>query len=176
MLREDKKAGFFYDRPLLFWRSYFFRCTSIKLVRFRRADMESLRREQMAKPVRVLEHGHSRRVWWWFENSFYWEDDGYSSDDVLALVRDRQRRKQRQLQRAKDLLSIEEDRGPRRDPIPRDIRRAVFTRDGGRCVQCSGTFDLQYDHILPVALGGATTIQNLQVLCADCNREKSDSV
>ena len=37
-------------------------------------------------------------------------------------------------------------------------------------------FDLQYDHVLPVALGGATTIENLQLLCADCNRRKSDSL
>ncbi len=30
--------------------------------------------------------------------------------------------------------------------------------------------------ILPVADGGATTLQNLQLLCADCNRSKSDSI
>lgn len=35
---------------------------------------------------------------------------------------------------------------------------------------------LQYDHVLPVALGGATTVENLQLLCADCNRRKSDSL
>jgi HNH endonuclease len=29
---------------------------------------------------------------------------------------------------------------------------------------------------LPVAHGGATTLQNLQLLCADCNRRKSDSI
>jgi anti-anti-sigma factor len=33
-------------------------------------------------------------------------------------------------------------------------------------------FDLQYDHVIPVALGGATTTGNLQLLCADCNRKK----
>jgi 5-methylcytosine-specific restriction endonuclease McrA len=27
-------------------------------------------------------------------------------------------------------------------------------RDGGQCVECGGRFDLQYDHILPVALSG----------------------
>ena len=26
--------------------------------------------------------------------------------------------------------------------------------------------------VIPVALGGATTIANLQLLCGDCNREK----
>jgi len=64
----------------------------------------------------------------------------------------------------------------RRSPIPTELRRVVFERDGGSCVECGGAFDLQYDHILPVAHGGATTLQNLQLLCADCNRRKSDSI
>jgi 5-methylcytosine-specific restriction endonuclease McrA len=63
-----------------------------------------------------------------------------------------------------------------RIPIPSDLRRTVFERDGGRCVECGSNFDLQYDHVLPVALGGATTLENLQLLCADCNRRKSDSL
>ncbi|MGP7999684.1 MAG: HNH endonuclease [Streptosporangiaceae bacterium] len=33
-------------------------------------------------------------------------------------------------------------------------------------------FDLQYDHLLPVALGGATTVDYLQLLCGGCNRTK----
>ena len=52
------------------------------------------------------------------------------------------------------------------------MKRAVFERDGGKCVQCGSNFDLQYDHVIPVAMGGATTIENLQLLYADCNREK----
>jgi HNH endonuclease len=28
------------------------------------------------------------------------------------------------------------------------------------------------DYVLPLALGGATTVANLQLLCADCNRRK----
>jgi 5-methylcytosine-specific restriction endonuclease McrA len=35
---------------------------------------------------------------------------------------------------------------------------------------------LPYDHVIPVALGGATTIGNLQLLCGDCNREKGADV
>ena len=74
------------------------------------------------------------------------------------------------------LLNVEEGQTPRvggtREPIPREMRRAIFERDGGKCAQCGSNFDLQYDHVLPVALGGATTIDNLQLLCGDCNREK----
>ncbi|MBL9155796.1 MAG: HNH endonuclease [Verrucomicrobiales bacterium] len=32
--------------------------------------------------------------------------------------------------------------------------------------------NLQYDHIKPVARGGGTTVQNLQLLCQSCNQAK----
>ena len=73
-------------------------------------------------------------------------------------------------------MRAEENGLPTREAIPSELRRAVFERDGGHCVQCGSSFELQYDHILPVALGGATTPENLLLLCADCNREKSDSL
>jgi 5-methylcytosine-specific restriction endonuclease McrA len=74
------------------------------------------------------------------------------------------------------LLNVEEGRQERprnqRQPIPREIRRPVFERDGGSCVEYDSTFDRQYDHVIPVALGGATSLDNLQLLCGDCNRTK----
>ena len=95
---------------------------------------------------------------------------------MLALIRDRQRRSAQRLDRAHMLLNVEEGGAPpshgRRESIPREVRRAVFERDEGRCVECGSNFDLQYDHVIPVALGGATTIKNLQLLCGSCNRDK----
>jgi 5-methylcytosine-specific restriction endonuclease McrA len=61
---------------------------------------------------------------------------------------------------------------PRREALPRELRYAVWERDGGRCVECGSAFELQYDHVIPVALGGATSAENLQLLCGDCNRAK----
>jgi 5-methylcytosine-specific restriction endonuclease McrA len=98
------------------------------------------------------------------------------AEDVKALVLQRKRRLGQKLQSARSLMRAEENGRPTRAPIPTELRRAVFERDGGRCVDCGGSFDLQYDHILPVAHGGATTLQNLQLLCAECNRGKSDSI
>jgi 5-methylcytosine-specific restriction endonuclease McrA len=52
----------------------------------------------------------------------------------------------------------------------------TLARDGGRCVQCGSRFELQYDHVIPLALGGASTVDNLQILCAPCNGRKGASL
>lgn len=63
-----------------------------------------------------------------------------------------------------------------RKPIPTSVKKAVWKRDGGKCVSCGSDVDLEYDHIIPVAKGGSSTIQNIQILCKKCNRKKSASI
>ena len=63
-----------------------------------------------------------------------------------------------------------------RTPIPEAVRSEVWRRDGGRCVKCSSKENLQFDHIIPVARGGATSAQNLQLLCQQCNRVKGTRI
>lgn len=174
-LRQDSNAHFLQDRGFLFRKRLWFTGTCCPPVR---VDLPSYARLEAARhqePVQVVRSGS--RVWWWFEDAFYWESGGYSPRDVLALVRDRQRRAAQRLDRARTLLNVDEglQERPRgqRQPIPREVRRAVFERDGGRCVECGSDFDLQYDHVIPVVLGGATRVDNLQLLCGTCNRDKS---
>lgn len=64
----------------------------------------------------------------------------------------------------------------RRTAIPRAVRRAVFARDNHCCVKCFATEDLALDHIYPWSLGGADTVENLQVLCRSCNSSKGARV
>lgn len=56
--------------------------------------------------------------------------------------------------------------------IPQAMRTAVWQRDGGKCVECQAAEYLEFDHVIPHSKGGATSIQNLQLLCRKCNQEK----
>lgn len=62
--------------------------------------------------------------------------------------------------------------------IHRDLRLAVFERDGWICQGCGiavcrgGCGCANADHIYPEALGGPTTLENLQTLCKRCNCRK----
>lgn len=56
------------------------------------------------------------------------------------------------------------------------VHRAVIFRDGGRCVLCGSREALQFDHLIPQALGGASSYANLRLLCMKCNLQKSNRV
>lgn len=43
---------------------------------------------------------------------------------------------------------------------------------GGTCQYCGSTKNIEIDHILPVAKGGANEIANLQLLCYSCHKDK----
>ena len=173
-LREDTNATLFSDRGgFLFRQRHFFTATGLAPVLLD-ADVVRMLEAGGAEPVEVA--ATEARTWWWFDGAFYWENAGYEPRDVHALIARRERRHAQELQRAHTLLSVDQAEGPRRQSIPQDMRRAVYERDGGRCAVCEATFDLQYDHVLPVAHGGATSVENLQLLCGSCNREKSASI
>ena len=68
----------------------------------------------------------------------------------------------------------------RRREIPLNVRHEVFRNAENRCQQCGKSaadgVKLEVDHIMPVSRGGSDDISNLQLLCFECNRGKSDRV
>lgn len=59
------------------------------------------------------------------------------------------------------------------------LKVQVLMRDGNRCrlcgVECNdGLHNIHFDHIIPWSKGGETTLENLQVLCSDCNLAKGN--
>lgn len=71
--------------------------------------------------------------------------------------------------------------GKRNRTIPAHVRRVVWTRDAGRCTftsnsgrRCSATRALEYDHVVPFARGGATTIPGLRLRCRAHNQYEAE--
>jgi len=63
-----------------------------------------------------------------------------------------------------------------REQIPEEVRMYVWRRDNGRCIKCNSDKDLEFDHIIPISEGGSNTERNIQLLCAKCNKEKSNKI
>ena len=74
-------------------------------------------------------------------------------------------------------LSVWDYRLLESDPVPDSLRYEVLKAANGRCALCGITKKdrpLQVDHIKPRSRGGTNAIENLQALCDECNRAKSN--
>lgn len=61
--------------------------------------------------------------------------------------------------------------------IPSEIKKIVWERDKGRCVLCGSSDELHFDHDLPYSKGGTSiTPDNVRILCARHNLQKSDKI
>ena len=60
----------------------------------------------------------------------------------------------------------------RKAHIPAAVARAVYARDGRRCLYCGALAPLTLDHVLPEAKEGQPVAHNLVVACGPCNEEK----
>jgi len=64
-------------------------------------------------------------------------------------------------------------RVPYRGSVPL-TRRAIFARDGGRCVYCAAPAT-SIDHVIPRSRGGLHEWDNVVSCCRRCNHAKADS-
>jgi hypothetical protein len=129
--------------------------------------------EQQDRPLPLVDE--DERTLWWYADRLWWARTDLDDEDVAALVGQRDAREARRLEHAHALRAAGGAAvHGRRTAIPADVKRAVWQRDGARCVECGGAELLEYDHVIPVALGGATTLANLQLLCGPCNRAKGE--
>lgn len=67
-----------------------------------------------------------------------------------------------------------------RTAFPWAVKEPLLKETGGKCAHCGAPLDrytnLTVDHFIPLNKGGTNDVQNLTVLCEDCNKEKSDMV
>lgn len=127
------------------------------------------------EPILIHRDKHKLRDHWLYELKVYvTSDQQLTPADVSALLNEAANRRRLQLEKAHALQAMTEElsKGPKREHIAQDVKILVWQRDGGRCVNCGSQSDLEFDHIIPIAMGGSNTARNLQLLCEPCNRRK----
>src|SRR6266568_2427907 len=66
-----------------------------------------------------------------------------------------------------------------RPALPKRLRDIIMAADRSRCVACKRSprrhgVKLQFDHYIPWSFGGLSSLFNVMLLCAECNRVKSN--
>jgi len=114
---------------------------------------------------------------------------------IEAAIRECERRKFAATRASSPRKGAEERDPPRAAPTPppaparpsrhvrAPVRRAVWLRDGGRCTfltssghRCRERRFLEFDHAVPLARGGPSTVENLRLRCRTHNQEEANRV
>jgi hypothetical protein len=125
------------------------------------------------EPERVRVYEKIRKGIWSYNGLFHLVDSWKERDDFRTVFKFK-------------LIAVEGDENvsvpvqrdiQRRRLIPTTVKLAVWKRDGGKCTICGAKDELHFDHDLPYAKGGTSiTVDNVQLLCARHNLEKSDRI
>ncbi len=115
---------------------------------------------------------------WLYKSRIYIESRGsqFSEEEREFLVHKQYLKETKQFENLKTSLDASSKPVRHRSQIPSKVKIFVWQRDCGQCVDCGSKENLEYDHIIPFAKGGSNTERNLQLLCGNCNRLKSDKI
>jgi hypothetical protein len=127
--------------------------------------------------IPVRGQGNPGDDYWVFRDEVFVAEVNLKPNEVKALILEAENKFKAKIARAvalQEQVAIIE--GPKRRAIPDTIKVLVWQRDKGKCVRCGGNRLLEFDHIIPVSMGGANTARNIQLLCEGCNRTKGGSL
>ena len=112
--------------------------------------------------------------------NYIWElkesEEDYSFEEITLLLLEEKHKKDKKFDKLKNKFSSKSNSSFNRKAIPQNVKMYVWRRDEGRCAYCGSRKNLEYDHIIPLSMGGSNTERNIQLLCEKCNREKSDNI
>jgi hypothetical protein len=136
--------------------------------KFFRAALEHKDKGRPAELVKVYEK----------INSGIWTFNGVFKLIDAWVVRSKNRKVFKfKLELTEEVHTIEVETLDHNRLIPSDVKREVWRRDGGKCVQCGSRNNLHFDHIIPYSKGGSSlTVNNIQLLCARHNLVKRDRI
>jgi hypothetical protein len=139
-----------------------------------------------ARAVGELIEKQKSEPWWprnygcciYQDKIYYVEAPGLDPTERSLLVKHFALRQQLTFKRiSKEIQAFENlERMTHREVIPESVRIFVWQRDGGKCVECGRRDSLEFDHIIPLADGGASTERNVQLRCTPCNQRKGKNV
>jgi hypothetical protein len=147
----------------------------------REAENDAAILQTTSEPIRLTREDRSSQLEYALYRGVVWECGRPLLPEQWRALAD-SRLAEEEAALAQDLAQALGDQPPStesnggRQGIPTAVRRAVWARDNGRCVQCGSRERLEYDHIIPLSKGGSNTERNIELLCEACNRAKSDSI
>ncbi len=104
--------------------------------------------------------------YWRYKDKWYVEDDGLKPDEVAALASSYGLKLKKKINEAKTAVAAQRvPDGSLREFIPEQVRLTVWERDEGKCQLCGATTDLQFDHVIPVSMGGSLIRRTISRSC-----------
>lgn len=139
------------------------------------AEFRAMEAKSVQAPVEYMTVGD--RTFWRHAGRWHSDNEGLAQEAVYALLVTRAMRQNDHVNRAMAVAAMSQVPVPaQRGSVPADVKQLVWKRDGGACRACGSGVELQYDHVIPVSLGGGSTEDNLQILCGPCNRRKGAGI
>ena len=147
--------------------------TVVKLAKLHKMQWAEYESHQRVHPVRLA--NVKNRTYWWFQDQFYSENEGSPGAAVYALIVTRKQRQAQRIDRAQQMVAMGSTprSAPLRGNIPDDVKHFVWTRDRGSCRNCGATAELQFDHIIPISMGGSSTPRTCRCSAAPMQPSKS---
>ena len=148
-----------------------------------RARLKPLSADRVALQVTISKSTHAKlvRAQELLSHSIPSRDEAQVLDRALdALIAQLEKRKLAATQRPRRA-----SRAPREGSrhIPAHVKRAVRARDKDQCTyvsragrRCTERSRLEYDHVVPFALGGRATVDNIRQRCRGHNQHAADGV
>ncbi len=115
----------------------------------------------------------------WIYKGYIYEVKGhYLDDQIKLLILEDFDKERRYFEKLQTKFNEPENTTSfyKRPRIPESVRIEVWRRDGGKCARCGSREKLEYDHIVPISKGGSNTARNIELLCENHNRSKSNNV
>lgn len=145
------------------------------------AEWETLKLRSEETPVLIgsyIKSNPDEEFYYFLYRGIYYRSEiEISENEVLMVLQTMWESKKEKLSHALERIKAKaEFEGNLRSPIPNEVQITVWNRDGGKCVKCGSSINLEFDHIIPVSMGGSNTARNIQLLCERCNRSKGANI